>query len=92
MDAPLAILFEMIRLVFSNTVGTLLNLVSLFGNLLGSLGAISAFGALGFLVAALVFGLVIFFLGRFFLGSWKLLAVLFIAGMVILWMLAMGAG
>ena len=92
MDAPLVIILEMVRVIFSNTIGTLVNLGGLFGSLTQSLAFISGMGALGFFVAAAVLGLVLFFLGKFFLKSWKLLAILFIAGLVILWVLALGAG
>ena len=43
-------------------------------------------------MAAAVLGTVLFFLGKFFLKSWKLLAILFIAGLIILWVLALGTG
>ena len=92
MDAPLAIILEMIRIVFLNTLGTLGSLLGLFGSLMQSLMAISSAGAVGFSVAVLVFGAVLFFLGRFFLSSWKLLALIFVAGLLIIWILMAGAG
>jgi hypothetical protein len=92
MDAPLAIILDMIRTVFLNTLGTLGSLLGLFGSLMQSLTAISGTGAVGFVVAILVFGAVLFFLGKFFLSSWKLLAVIFVAGFLIIWMLMAGAG
>ena len=90
MAAPLEIILEMIRLVFGNTISTLWALSGLLGDLTGSLGLISGFGPLGFVVAAVVLGLALFFVGKFLLSSWKMLAVLFIAGLIILWLLSGG--
>jgi len=92
MASPMEIILEMIMLVFSNTSRTIGSLFSLFGSLLQSLIFISSLGTLGFVVAALVLGVVLYFLGRFFMGSWKLLAGLFVAGLVVIWILMAGAG
>jgi hypothetical protein len=92
MDAPLAIILEMVKTVLSNTMGTLVSLFQLFGGLAQSLAFIGGMGPLGFAMAALVLGAVLFFLGRFFLRSWKLMALLFMAGLVMIWMLMIGAG
>ncbi len=92
MEAPLEIILDMIRIVFGNTMGTLGSLFSLFGGLLQSLAFIGGMGLPGFAVAALVLGVVLYFLGRFFLGSWKMLATLFVAGLAIIWILMLGAG
>ncbi len=92
MDAPLAIILEMVKVVLSNTLGTLFSLFQLFGNLSQSLAFIGGMGPLGLAVAALVLGLVLFFLGKFLLRSWKLIAILFAIGLVMIWMLTAGAG
>jgi hypothetical protein len=92
MASPIEIILEMIMLVFGNTAGTMGSLFSLFGSLLQSLVLISSLGTLGFLVAAAVLGIVLYFLGRFFLSSWKLLAGLFVAGLLVIWVLMAGAG
>lgn len=92
MEAPLAVILEMVKVVLSNTLGTLSSLFQLFGSLSRSLSAIGGMGPLGFAVAALVLGLVLFFLFKFFLRSWKLIILLFVAGLVVIWMLMAGAG
>jgi hypothetical protein len=90
MDAPLAIILEMIKVIFNNTIGTLLNLGGLFGSLSQSLGAVGSVNPAGFIFAVVILGLVILFLGKFFLRSWKLLAIMFIIGFVVILMLAIG--
>jgi hypothetical protein len=92
MDAPLAIILEMVRVVLSNTLGTLTSLFQLFVQLSGSLGLIAGLGPAGLALAAIVLGGVLFFLGKFFLKSWKIIVILFIAGMFLIWMLTLGAG
>ncbi len=92
MDAPLAIILEMVKVILSNTISTLVSLFQLFGNLSQTLAFIGSMGPLGFALAALVLGLVLLFLGKFLLRSWKLLAILFIIGLVLIWMLTVGAG
>jgi hypothetical protein len=92
MDAPVAIILEMLKTVLSNTIGTLVSLFQLFGNLSQSLAFIGSTGPLGFAVAVLVLGIVLFFLGKFFLKSWKLLAIIFIISIILIWMLTTGAG
>lgn len=90
MAAPLDIILQMIIVVFSNTFGTLLSLFGLFGNLTESLAFVSSLGPLGLVVAALVLAVVLYFLGRFFIKSWKLLVILFVVGLLLLWMLGLG--
>lgn len=92
MDAPLAIILEMVRTVLVNTINTLGSLFGLFGSLLGSLVGIGGTGGVGFVVAILVLALVLFFLGKFILGSWKTIAILFIVGLIIIWLLVAGSG
>ncbi len=87
MDSPLGIILEMIRLIFGNTISTLGGLVNLFGNLAQSMAIISSMGILGFFLAATVLVVVLYFLGKFFLGSWKILLGLFLVGIVLIWVL-----
>ena len=90
MAAPLQVILDMIILLFSNTLGTLVSLFGLFGGLADSLAFVGSLGALGLVVAAIVLAVVLYFLGRFFIKSWKLLAMLFVVGIILLWMLGMG--
>ena len=88
----MAVILEMVKVVLTNTLGTLFSLFQLFGNLSQSLAFIGGMGPLGFAVAALVLGLVLFFLFKFFIKSWKLIAILFVIGLLLIWMLTAGAG
>jgi hypothetical protein len=87
MESPFGIILEMVRLVFGNTLQTLGGLVNLFGSLTQSLAFISSMGILGFFLAATVLAVVLYFLGKFFLGSWKILLGLFLVGIVLIWVL-----
>jgi hypothetical protein len=86
------IILEMIKVIFNNTIGTIFNIISLFGDLTQSLSFIGGMGPIGFVIAVLVFVIVLYLLGRFILNSWKLIAILFVAGLIILWMLMAGGG
>lgn len=92
MDAPFAIILEMVRVVLSNTLGTLASLFQLFVQLSNSLGFIAGLGPAGLALAAVVLGGVLFFFGKFFLKSWKIIIILFIVGMLLIWMLTLAAG
>ena len=90
MDAPLEIILRMVETVLSNTLGTLSALFRLFRDLTLSLGAVAGMGTTGFLVAAIVLGLVLFFLGKFLLKSWKTIILMFVVGTLIIWFLMAG--
>lgn len=90
MASPLDIIFEMIMLVLSNTMSTVGTVFSLFLDLMTSLlrnG--SALGTTGLLMALGIAALVTFFVAKFFISSWKMAVVLFIAAFLILF--ALGA-
>ncbi len=89
MSSPIDLIIEMITLVLRNTINTLLNILGLLGEFLASLGFVSKFGPFPFLVSVLVLGVILFFLGKFFIGSLKTIVLLFIAGFVILSILFM---
>ena len=86
MSSPVGLIIEMITLIIQNTVNTLITVISLFSQFLGSLGFASSFGPLPFIISVLILGAVLFFLGKFVAGSLKTIILLFIAGFVILLM------
>ncbi len=92
MDSPLAIIADMIIAVISGTVQTLASLVSGFGELLASLAYISTLSLTGLVVAVVIMAVVSFFMIKFFAKSGKMLIPLFIAGVVIIWLLILAAG
>ena len=89
-DAPLQVISDMVFTVLQNTISTLLVLVRHTGSLFESLGFVSSSGMLGFIIAIVILGLVLFFLTRFFLKSGKLIIVLFALGLVLLFLLFAG--
>ena len=84
MDSPLGLIIEMISLIINNTISTLITIVNLFVEFLSSLGFVSSQGLLPFIVSVVILAGVLFFLGKFFIGSMKTIILLFIAGFVIL--------
>lgn len=84
MSSPIDLIIEMILLIINNTINTLLNIIGLFGEFLNSMGIVSGFGPFPFLLSVLILGVVLFFLGKFFIRSLKTIVLLFIAGFVIL--------
>ncbi len=84
MSSPIDLILEMISLVIENVINTLVNIFGLFGEFLHSLGFVSGSGPLPFLISVLILGVVLFFLGKFFIRSLKTVFFLFIVGIVIL--------
>ena len=90
-DAPLNILFEMIVLVMSNVIGTMLKLLGMFGQLVGSLlQVIGVGGGLGLVIGLVILGLVVYFLAKFFFGSMKTVIILAAAGVIVLFLIVWG--
>lgn len=91
-ESPLVIIFEMIRLLIVNAIQTMIELVSMFLNLVGSLGFLSAIGGVGVLVlSVIIIAVVVFFLGKFVLKSWKGIILLGVAGIIVMAVLFLGA-
>lgn len=90
-ESPLVIIIEMIRLLIDNTIRTVLDLIGMFLNLLGSLGFISAIGGIGVLIlAVIIIAVVVYFLGKFVFGAGKGIIFLFIAGVIVAAILLLG--
>ncbi len=76
-EGPLFVILDMIQLVIGNAISTLIELLGLVGRLLSSLLLVSAVGGmLGIVLAAIILGVVGFFLVKFFMGSMKTIIVL----------------
>ncbi len=90
-EGPLIIILKMIMVVIENVLGTMLSLLGMLGQLLGSLFVVSAVGGtLGIFLAFAIFSIVGFFLAKFFFGSVKTVILLIIAGFLILIFLVWG--
>ncbi len=78
-------IFEMVQLLISNTVGTLMELGGLFSQLVNQLGVVSITAGTGGLIVSLaVLAVVMFLIGKFVISSAKALIVLFILGLLVL--------
>ncbi len=84
MSSPIGQILEMISLVITNTMNTLISILGMFGELLKSLGFAGSFGPAPFLLSVVILGVVLVLLGKFFISSLKTVVLLFVAGFVIL--------
>ncbi len=90
-EGPLFIILEMIQLLLENVLGTMLSLFGLLGELLGSLlVVIGVGGTLGLFLAVAILAVVGFFMAKFFFGSMKTVALLVMAGFLIIAFLLWG--
>ncbi len=91
--SPIGIILDMVILVIDNTIGTILSIFGLFGDLLASMmGVSSAGGTLGIVLFFVVLGLVGFFVFKLFVGALKTIGMLVVAVLAILAFIAIGLG
>jgi len=87
-ESPLLIILNMIILVITNTIGTVVKLFAYFFDLLKSLGFVSTIGGpFVFLLSVVIIGLVGFFLLKFIFGAGKGIILLIIVGIILLWII-----
>jgi hypothetical protein len=87
-ESPLGLIIEMIFLIIGNAIQTLGSLFGLFLDLLESLGFISRIGGFWtFLISIVIICVVVFFLGKFFLGVGKQIMILLVIGIILVWIL-----
>jgi hypothetical protein len=90
-ESLLTIIIQMISLLFTNTASTFVGIIRLFGQLLESAGLTSEVGGfLGFAVSVLVVGVVGYFIAKILFRSGKLMIILFIIGLVLVYLLLLG--
>ncbi len=89
-EPALYVLYEMVLLIISNTIGTLSSLLGLFMRFMQSIGAVMGSGFGGFVLGFLVLGLVVFFLAKFVFSSGKTVLVLIAVGVMLLVLLFTG--
>lgn len=86
--SPMGTILEMVQLLISNTIGTLMGVGKLFAQLVNQLGFVSiTAGTGGFILSVIILGVVIFFLGKFILSSGKALVILFALGFIALFLM-----
>jgi hypothetical protein len=92
MAEPVAwILYEMIALIIENTIGTLISLLRLFSQFTASLGIVMGSGFSGFVLGFIILGVVCFLLAKFVFSSGKTILILVVAGIVLLFLIYLGA-
>lgn len=84
MTSAFGTMLQMVAALIGNTISTVLSLLGLSSELWGELARAGGSGPGGFLAAAVVLLVVLLLLGRFLIGSGKLLVALFGLGMIIL--------
>lgn len=88
MESPISIIIGMIVTVIVNGINTLRELFSLFLNLVASLGFVSRVGGFPlFIASVIIISLVIYFLGKFLFKMGKQIIVLFVVGVVLVWII-----
>ncbi|MCK5023814.1 MAG: hypothetical protein KAS04_06565 [Candidatus Aenigmarchaeota archaeon] len=83
-SSVLGLTFDLVLLLFRNTLQTLVNTLEILKDLFSALGVVGSSGLFPFIVAVLFLGGVLFFFGKFFISSVKNIVLLFIAGFVII--------
>lgn len=92
-DAPVNIIFDMIVLILDNTIGTLLSVFTLFGDLFASmLGVSQVGGTLGIILFFGILALVGFLVFKFLVGALKTIGLLILAGVALIAFIAIGLG
>ena len=89
-ESALGILFEMIFLLLSNVISTLLGLLELFIQFVGSMDPVVSSGPGGILLGVIVVGLVVFALAKFVFSSGKSIMILIILGILLILFLVVG--
>jgi hypothetical protein len=91
-EGPLYVILDMITLILDNTIGTLLRLLGMSGNLMESLSLVSSVGGgLGLLIVLAVIFVVGFFVFKFLLRSMKTIGMLILALLAVLALLFIGS-
>ncbi|NIO20416.1 MAG: hypothetical protein GTN76_06655 [Candidatus Aenigmarchaeota archaeon] len=88
MESPIGIIVNMIVTIITNGINTLAEVFGLFLNLLESLGFVTKIGGFPLFIASVVIiCLVIYFLGKFFFNVGKQIILLFVIGVILVWII-----
>ena len=91
-DAPLAIVLEMVAVLLESILDSFFRIMALYGSLLESLGIVAEIGGpLGFFLSIGLLALVGFFVARMLFGEAKQFILLFAVGAVLAYLLILGA-
>jgi len=89
-DPAAWVLYEMVALIINNTVGTLVSLLRLLVQFMGSISMVMGVGLGGVVLGLLLLGVVLFFLAKFVFSSGKTIVFLIAAGVLLLLLIYMG--
>ncbi len=91
MASPVYTLLEMVWALTSNSVTTIIELITLFSRFINELFSISAAGGpIGIMASVAIIAIVGFFIARFIMGAQKTIIILIIVGLILLWLLVLG--
>ena len=68
-SSVLGLTFDLVLLLFRNTLQTLVNVLEILKDLFSALGVVGSSGLLPFIVSVLFLGGILFLCGRFFISS-----------------------
>ena len=90
-DSPFEIVFQMIQVLVTNTVSTLIRIVELFGSLVSSLGVASETGGpIVFIGSIALVSVVGFFIAKIVFGGGKRLLILIPLGIILFYLIILG--
>lgn len=91
MASPVYTLLEMVWALASNSVTTIIEVLSLFSRFINELmGMSSAGGPIGIVASVAIIAIVGFFIAKFIMGAQKTIIILIIVGLILLWLLVLG--
>lgn len=92
MASPIWTLLEMVWMLASNSVTTILDLMALFSRLIGELGMVSSAGGIYGTVASIaIIAIVGYMIARFIMGAEKTIIILIILGLILLWIVVLSS-
>ena len=90
-DPAAWIMYEMVRLIINNTVGTMVGLLRLFAQLTSSLSIVMGSGIGGLVIGLILLGIIGFLLVKFVFSSGKTIMIMIFAGLVLLFLIYLGS-
>jgi hypothetical protein len=92
MASPIWTLLEMVWMLASNSVTTVLDLMVLFSRLIGELGMVSSSGGIYGTVASIaIIAIVGYMIAKFIMGAEKTIIILIILGLILLWIVVLSS-
>ncbi|GEM_PF-6769141 len=92
MASPVYTLLEMVWTLASNSVTTMIDVLTLFNRFIVEMLGVSSSlgGAYGIVASLAIIAIVGYFIARFIMGAEKTIIILIIVGLILLWLLVLG--